>query len=365
MRADRHEPLVVVELTPPGRGAIATLAVEGSDALAAVAAAFQPRGRGRLDLSCADRPVLGRFGSAPGEDVVVRVRGPECVEIHCHGGRAAVESIVRRLVRSPGAVQTWQDWLARLESDPIAAAARRALAEAPTERTAAILLDQYHGALRAALREIEERLASGDRAGAAERIESLRRRAEVGRHLTEPWSVVLAGPPNAGKSSLLNALAGYARALVHHAPGTTRDIVTVRTALDGWPVELCDTAGLHEGAEPVERLGIERAKTKLAAAELVVLVFDRSLPWRAADAALVERYPAALVVHNKSDLTAHPSPRPAGLATSALRNTGVERLAAAVVARLVPEPPAPGDAVPFLPEHLAIFDGLSRRLDGQ
>lgn len=363
MRVDRPEPLVVVELTPPGRGAIATLAVEGPGALGAVAAAFRPRGRGRLDLARADRPVVGRFGSAPGEDVVVRVHGAERVEIHCHGGRAAVASIAGRLAQCGAVVESWWDWVARHEPEPVAAAARRALAEARSERAAAVLLDQYHGALAEALREIEERLAVGDRAGAAARIESLARRAEFGRHLTEPWSVVLAGPPNAGKSSLLNALAGYSRALVHPAPGTTRDVVTVRTALDGWPVELCDTAGLHEGREPVERLGIQRAKAKLAEADLLVLVFDRSVPWRAADAALAEQYPAALVVHNKSDLPAHPSSRPAGLATSALRGTGVEQLAAAVASRLVPEPPPPGTAVPFAPEHLAALEALRRRLD--
>ena len=91
--------------------------------------------------------------------------------------------------------------------------------------------------------------------------------APLGLHLARPWQVVVAGPPNVGKSSLINALAGYPRAIVHWAPGTTRDAVTVETVLDGWPVELCDTAGLRTAGDAVERAGIELARRKMAQAE--------------------------------------------------------------------------------------------------
>ena len=85
----------------------------------------------------------------------------------------------------------------------------------------------------------------------------------------------------------MNALAGHQRAIVHPTPGTTRDAVTELTAIDGWPVELCDTAGLRATDDPIERAGIERAQSRLASADLVVLVCDASLPWSAEDQALL------------------------------------------------------------------------------
>ena len=127
----------------------------------------------------------------------------------------------------------------------------------------------------------DRRLLAGERSAEnmdlspSQQIAILLARADLGRHLVRPWSVVLAGPVNVGKSSLINALAGYGRSIVHHAPGTTRDAVTAATAIDGWPVELCDTAGLRPAATPVERAGIERAQERLAQADLAVLVFDR------------------------------------------------------------------------------------------
>src|SRR5262249_7726954 len=115
---------------------------------------------------------------------------------------------------------------------------------APTLRTAAILLDQLNGAFATEVRRILALFETDPRNAAF----SLHRLAElgntVGRHLVEPWKVVVAGPPNVGKSSLVNALAGYQRSVVSEVAGTTRDAVSVRTAFDGWPVELIDTAGL-------------------------------------------------------------------------------------------------------------------------
>jgi tRNA modification GTPase len=350
----------VVELTPPGRGAIATILAEGAGAAAAVAAHFRgTSGRSPASIPT-DRPVHGLFGREPGEQVVVRRRGAESVEIHCHGGPAVVAMIRGMLLAAGGEAVDWRAWAGNREADPIAAWARIALAEARTERVAAILLDQYHGSLRRALDEIERDLAAGDRGAARRKIDVLQTRATLGRHLVEPWSVVLAGPPNAGKSSLLNALAGYRRARVHHAPGTTRDVVALRTALGGWPVELCDTAGLHAGGDAVERAGIERAEATLRAADLVLLVFDRSVAWSPPDEELRRRRPDAMIVHNKCDLPEYATPRPGGLAVSALRGDGIEALAAAIADRLVPEPPRPGDAVPFAAEHQRWLDDLEQ-----
>ena len=370
-----RSPVNVVQLTPPGRGAIATLLVEGPGAVGLLQRHFRSNSGRPLESRPAGQLVVGRFGREPGEEVVVRRRSDESVEVHCHGGHAAVAMIREALVEAGGRVVAWQDWAVGRYEDPITAAAHIALAEARTERTAVILLDQYQGALRRALDQIEEALRNGDAPTASRQIETLTARAELGRHLTRPWRVVLTGAANVGKSSLINALVGYPRAIVHHTPGTTRDVVSVTTAVDGWPIELSDTAGLptangaNEGPEAVEktlgesvnegalqRAGIQRAREKTAGAELVILVFDASLPWSPADQALTEAWPEGLVVHNRSDLPPAAGGRPPGVRTSALKGDGIEALAQAIADRLVPHPPAAGTAVPFTAgqiEHLA------------
>lgn len=356
-RAPDSLPLRVIHLTPPGRGAIATVRVEGPGAEEAVAALVRTRNGRFLSDFPQDRLVVARFGDEPGEEVVVRRHSDGAIELHCHGGYAVVAMIEQALVTAGGQVVSWQDWAAAHQSDPIAAAARVALAEARTERTAAILLDQYQGALRRAIREIEAATAHGNHGTARRQAETLLSRAPLGRHLTQPWQVVVAGRPNVGKSSLINALAGYDRAIVHPTPGTTRDLITVQTAADGWPIELCDTAGLHAGGDAIERAGIELARQRLAAADLVLLVFDRSQPWSEADQALLDAWPQAMVVHNKADLPAAAGLRPAGPAVSAPLSQGIEALIRTLASRLVPNPPPPGAAVPFVDEQVEQIAG--------
>jgi tRNA modification GTPase len=345
-------PLCVIRLTPPGRGAVATLRVEGSGAVAAVALHFHARGGRPLAAYPAEQIVVGRFGGEAGEEVVACRRSDTAVELHCHGGRAAVARIVESLVAAGCQPVPWRDWTRTQADDPIAAAALVALADVRTERTAAILLDQYHGALRRAMDEIQQDIDRGDASAARERIETLLAREKLGRHLTRPWSVVLAGRPNVGKSSLMNALAGYGRAIVHHAPGTTRDAVALTTAIDGWPVELCDTAGLRTAEDAVERAGVKRARERLALADVAVLVTDRSVPWSAEDQALSDQWPAAVLVYNKCDLPVPPGDRPPGLSISALRGEGLDVLLSTIGQRLAPDLPPPGAAVPFSSEQV-------------
>lgn len=342
-------------LTPPGRGAVATIAVRGAQATRLVAAQFRAASGRPLNESAIDRIVFGRWIAAgpPGEEVIVARRAEDEVEIHCHGGRLAVDTIADSL-RPAGAEElTWQQFAARHEPGGLEAAARQALAAARTERTAAILLDQWRGALRKALEQTLALLRHGNAAGAAAILNDLARWASVGLHLTEPWRVVLTGRPNVGKSSLINAILGFERCIVHAAPGTTRDVVTAQAPLDGWPVELADTAGWRTGGDVIEAAGLRRAEQQLRQADLVVLVFDRSAPWTDGDETLHAAWPDALLVHNKCDLPpAASSGRPAGLQVSALQPGGVAQLVDEIARRLVPQPPPPGTALPFTLDQL-------------
>ncbi len=352
------EPLqvVVVELTPPGRGAVATLLVEGPGAIEAVDAEFHAASGKPLGQLASNRMVFGHFGAPPGEEVVVHARSSNSVEVHCHGGHAAVEMVRSQLAARGCQVLSWTTWAHQHAEDPIQAAARVALAEARTERTAAILLDQYFGALRHAIEAGCAAVAKQD-PQAQSQVGELLDRADLGRHLTSPWRVALAGPPNAGKSSLLNTLVGYRRAIVDPSPGTTRDVLSANTAVEGWPLEISDTAGLGKGQHAIEQAGIELAQAMLVQADLIVLVFDRSLPWSLHHSALVESWPRALIVHNKSDLAESIDPvRPPGIATSAKTGAGIDHLLDAICSRLVPAPPPPGAAVPFADEHVERLD---------
>src|SRR5262245_36611512 len=332
-------------LTPPGRGAIATIAVRGTGCVPLLAHLFRsvsgkpladfPIGRtvfGRFQFSPATLARSANEGNAPSiaEDLLIGLVTPDELEIHCHGGTAAIEAICDALAAEGAAQISPAAWVHQQETDPLTADALLALADARTERTAAILLDQYRGALRCELNAIDHALSKTDIAAAKTRIDQLVARADLGLRLTQPWKVVIAGRPNAGKSSLMNAILGYERSIVWRDPGTTRDVLTATTAIDGWPVEFIDTAGLRrEGeapAEPIESEGIARAATQIAAADLVLLIADSTTPW---DSALHQQVAAAsrrvpLIVHSKCDLATPPAAdRPPGIETSAVTGNGL------------------------------------------
>jgi len=304
--------------------------------------------------------------------LVVGLVAPDEVEIHCHGGQAAVEAICEALAAEGCVVATPGAWVHEQEADPLAAEALLALAEARTERTAAILLDQYRGALRAELTAIQQSLAQSDIAAAAGALTALLARADLGCHLCQPWKVVIAGRPNAGKSSLLNAILGYERAIVWPEPGTTRDVLAATTAVDGWPIELIDTAGLRVAGDSLEAEGVVRAERQIATADLVVVVADVTAPWdddldrignrRGATIRLPgQRDP--LVVHNKCDLRQSPTNgRPAGFRTSCKTGEGIANLCRAIAQSLVPDPPPRGAAVPFTAQQAAALEAAAAEL---
>jgi tRNA modification GTPase len=343
---------------------------------------------------------LGVLGEGLADEVVVAVKETSpvpLVEITGHGGREVVRLLLESLTHRGVRVVSWPELLART-AGPLQAAAAVALAAAPTGRTAAILLDQHAGAFARALDAILSgddsaagRCKQGDAgpqwplaefydatagasaggpAGGAPRgvgqpppaatfpppsylftpaagrlLDRLAGRAALGRRLTSPWRVVVAGPPNVGKSSLVNALAGYQRSAVSPMPGTTRDVVTTTLAIDGWPVEVADTAGLRESSEALESTGVGLAQRSIADADLCLWLLDASMApaWPEARAANLR------LVVNKCDLPpawdlslAGDAPR-----VSATTGAGVAELCATLGRWLVPDAPVAGEPVPF------------------
>ena len=384
LRSDKRpqavpNPIRVILLTSPGRGAVASVRVEGDGAAEIVGQQFRSiRQRPLVEIPIG-QAAFGHWSSTDGEEVVLCRRAcrehdladSEAIEIHCHGGRVAVRAVMDSLIGLGCLEQSWSDWVMRQSKDAIVAEAQIALAQAGTLKTASILLDQFSGAFTREIRSIQRVLRSGAPDAAIQRLKPLLSRSALGLHLVQPWHVVLAGRPNVGKSSLINALVGYERAIVYDQPGTTRDAVTADAALDGWPVQLTDTAGLRRGGDALESAGIARARQQLGAADLVVLIFDGSQRWTTEDAKLAQGWPQAVMTYNKCDLPANHLPanrgeRPLGFRISAKTGEGIDALVTEMASKLVPAPPPPGAAAPFTARQI---DCLNRALaavsDGQ
>jgi tRNA modification GTPase len=339
--------MIAALLTPRGRGAVATIQVRGENPgwESAWQGFFRAANGKPLVEQQIGRVLFGRWGAESAEDVVVSRIDAHTVEIHCHGGIAAAQRILRDLEQAGAAICSWTELLA-MRDGLLAAEYAEALSRATTERTATILLEQQSGILAAAVEKLHA--APFDATSAGKSLNELLRWSRFGMHLTQPWEVVLTGRPNVGKSSLINALVGYARSIVYAEPGTTRDVVTAETALDGWPIQFADTAGIRDSHDEIESAGIDRARRKLQEADCRIVLLDTSRAPHDDDFALLRDWPDALVVAHKSDLEnvwGHQIPVGA-LRASSVTGEGVDALSRAIVQRLVPEVPPPGTAMP-------------------
>jgi tRNA modification GTPase len=341
--------IIISQLTPPGRGAVATILVAGPGAFELVSRCFSPASGKSLTELPLGRVVFGSFRSLTdtAEEVVVGLHDKDHVEIHCHGGAIAAAAVMRSLAKEGATIVPWQQVAEQVEPDRIAAEARLALAAARTEKTAAILLEQHHGTLRKGLEEIAAATESQPESHTTtlSRLQRLLALAPLGKHLTQPWRVFIAGAPNVGKSSLMNALVGYQRSIVFDQPGTTRDLLTAVTALDGWPIELVDSAGLRESEDALETAGVARATAGIAEADLVLWVEDATVARVARPRLCV----GVLAVKNKADLLPEGvmSQGADTIAVSALTGQGLDRLCQRIVQQLVPFSPVRGEAVIF------------------
>lgn len=294
--------------TPPGRSALAVIRLSGEDAFAVAARVIEGFGTAQPRTLRLAR-FLDREGSAIDEGLYAAFPAPasytgeDLVELTCHGGVLTPSAVLASLFAA-GARQAAPGEFTRRavlngKLDLIQAEAVGDLVDATAPNQARAALDQLDGALsrrveqlRGALLELQallsydvdfpeedegpvspERIAKalGDATAITERM---LRTAPVGQRLREGALVVIAGRPNAGKSSLFNALLGSSRTLVSEVPGTTRDTVEAFTEFEGWPIRLADTAGIGEFENPVDRLGVEVSHRYLEAADLVLLCVE-------------------------------------------------------------------------------------------
>lgn len=343
----------VAVLTARGPGAIASCLVAGPAARELVNHCFRPT-RGRpLAADDTGRVLHGCWQT--GEELIVCQQHEGQIAVHCHGGEAAIETVLAALCEAGGRPVAADQLLARLAPHRLAHTLSELLLLAPTQRVAGLLLEQSSGLLADSLGQIVEQLHTDQADQAALQLARLQAEGPLARHLVTPWRVCLVGVPNVGKSSLLNVLAGYQRAIVDEQSGTTRDRLSALTALDGWPVELIDTAGFDDSQQPLERAGRERARQALESADLVLMVEDARQPGSGTGTEAVSQRPT-LIVRNKWDLlepAAMTCQPPAGnaadpgvLEVSATEEWGISRLISRIVGQLIPDPPVAGLPIP-------------------
>ncbi len=324
--------------TPPGRGGIGIVRVSGPQAPAIARALTgglpEPR-------QAAMRPFLDGQGEVLDAGLVLYFAAPnsftgeDVLELHGHGGVVVLDLLLARVLElgarlaRPGEFSeraflndkldlAQAEAVADLIDSGTAQAARAAVRSLAGEFSSRVnaLVDALTG-LRAYVEasidfpeEEVDFLGEGDvagrLAGIREDFESLTIAARQGSLLREGMTVVIAGRPNAGKSSLMNRLAGHEAAIVTDIPGTTRDVLREKVDLDGLPLQLIDTAGLRESGDAVEQEGVRRARREMQQADRVLLLVDAAAGVTPEDERILAELPADLpvtLVLNKIDLS--------------------------------------------------------------
>ena len=333
----RRDDTIAALATAPGVGAIAVIRLSG---IAARGIARELTGRDPRPRIADLRTFRDGTGATLDRGLVLFFPGPssftgeDVVELHCHGGRVVADAVLAAAFlggarpAEPGEFTlraflndkidlVQAEAIADLVASGSAQAARSAMRSLEGEFSSAVAeLQQALTTLRVRIEawlDFPDEELPFDAAPecAAEldtlvaKLDSLRTRARSGRALRDGLSVAIAGPPNAGKSSLLNRLAGYDAAIVTEIPGTTRDPLREHLSLDGLPVTVVDTAGLRETNDPVEREGVRRARLEVARADRLLWVADVREPLGATLAAAGAAQGgsgAVTIVANKIDL---------------------------------------------------------------
>jgi len=360
---NKAQDTIVARATPPGRGGIAIIRVSGPAVSNIAKAVLGELPKPRYAL-------LGKFLDAQAESIdqglALYFPGPhsftgeDVLEFHAHGGSFVCELLIERILHlgarlaEPGEFcrrAFLNDKIDLSQAEAIAdlidsgsrAAARAAQRSMQGDFSAAVLaLNERVTELRmnveAAIDFPEEEIDFLDDAVLLQRLDGVTREFDrlghtlrQGRLLRDGIQIVLVGKPNAGKSSLLNALAGYEAAIVTDIPGTTRDLIREYLELDGLPVHIIDTAGLRADAETIEQEGIRRARHQLTQSDHALIIIDATDEASALEE-LLEQLPQSLaytVARNKIDLTEE-APGPTAeenvINISALTGSGIAHL---------------------------------------
>ncbi len=356
--------------TPPGVGGIGIIRVSG------------PAARGIGEALCQKSIAAGsiqfrRFFAADGDTLDHGLclyfqaprsfTGEDCIEIQAHGGPIVLDMLLERTCELGARLARAGEFSERaflngridlaqaeaiadlIESGSRAAsrAAMRSLEGRFSERVHELVDEvvDLRAFIEAALDFAEEEIDFLDNREIGERLDRCRNHldellamSEQGRTLQEGLSVSLAGLPNAGKSSLLNRLAGYEAAIVTDIEGTTRDVLREHMSLKGIPVRINDTAGLRDAQNPVEAEGIRRAWAEIENADIVIYLVDAERGLGQADHEVLEKLPAdrTRLVSNKADLLDDTAPKnPDGLYISARDGTGIDALIDAITGQSV------------------------------
>ncbi|MGZ0078241.1 tRNA uridine-5-carboxymethylaminomethyl(34) synthesis GTPase MnmE [Methylomonas sp. YC3] len=321
--------------TPPGNGGVGVIRISGPSA-SGIAQSLtgktlpKPRYAQFVHFLDADGRVIDSglllYFAAPAS-----FTGEQVIELQGHGGSVVLDMLLRRVLElgarlaNPGefsqrAFLNNKIDLAQAEAiaDLISSGTEQAVRSAQQSMQGVFseqineLIDELielRVFIEAAIDFVDEEidfLGDGVVAGRIARLQSklagIGKTAQQGRLLHDGMTVVLAGKPNAGKSSLLNALAGHDAAIVTDIAGTTRDVLRERIQLDGMPLHVIDTAGLHDSDNPVEQEGIRRARQEIAKADRILLLIDSTDPDSASLDASLPANIAVTKVFNKIDL---------------------------------------------------------------
>jgi len=370
---DVHDTVAAIS-TPPGPGGVGMVRITGPDAMNVAGKIFTPLGSGRLPDIEPRKAVVGHVHrpDLPDETIDQAVwlffqgprsfTGEDTVEITAHGGTLIMASVLEAATLAGARLAEPGEFTRRAfingRIDLSQAEAVASLIFASTSEARQVMLRQTQGAMGAKVGRLREGLLEakvileaaidfpdeGDEVRPADLVRLIRTvmetalnlldTARVGVAMTEGLRVVIAGAPNVGKSSLLNALLQKDRAIVHEVAGTTRDFIEGRINVKGIPMVVVDTAGIRSEAEPLEHEGIVRTRELMEGADLLLFVMDGS---RRADTdemrLLVQTDSTSrVVVVNKDDLPRHASfEDPEGaVRVSARTGRGVDALKEAI-----------------------------------
>ena len=363
----RHSDPIAAIATASGRGAVGIVRVSGANLSGLIDMLF---GRGLAPRVATYLPFTDAAGAVIDQGLAIHFPAPhsytgeDVLELQAHGGTVVLQLLLARCLEASLGLRLAQpgEFTERAflndKLDLAQAEAVSDLIEASTEAAARSAGRSLSGAFSAeinALRDLliqlrmlveatldfpeeeidflEKANARGRLADITAQLDSVLARARQGALLREGINVVIAGQPNVGKSSLLNALAGAELAIVTPIAGTTRDKVTGTIQIEGVPVHVIDTAGLRESNDEVERIGVARSWDEIARADAVLFMHDLTrvgqADYDAGEAQIAARLPAARLVHvlNKSDVAQRPPDAP-GLALSARTGAGITELRA-------------------------------------